>query len=178
MDYTFYYNAVEFVETYWLALIFACFAGSVFGAYMLGRQHGSPIITAIIPSETRKEVTEELAVIDLEVSTTINQQAAVIMGLSTIVDSLQGISEKYEESERLRKKWHRMYRCNTNILKSLISSPWIPLPRTWRLFKENLPTELLHKELLESEKRRAERNYYEKNRTQSMKSVAAKRMTK
>lgn len=119
-----YDNSVSFVTTYWLALVVLCFIGGAAGAYLLGRVHGSPVITALIPSETRKAVTEELAVIDIEVSNTVNEQAARIMQLERSVrewkasyhrvsGELGTAERKLEQKEALRKKWYKKFKAAT-----------------------------------------------------------------
>lgn len=141
------YPAIEaFVSEFWWVGIGLAFVGALYGAYQLGVQKGSPVYTATLSTEPRIVTgpiqVQTQAEIDTEVSTIINNQAARIMMLEENLASLRTMYEelhvRFARADALRRKWYRLYRKNTGILKAFIASPAMQLPRPWKQYQESL----------------------------------------
>jgi len=113
--------------------------------YFLGYSRGMETYARyeVETEESRvEEVMAELVEVDIEMSTVVNEQASRIMQLegqlSGLMELYSALKAKFENSERLRRKWHRVYVMNTGILKAFIANPAMTLPRTWRRYQEGL----------------------------------------
>lgn len=136
------YGAIEsFLFEFWFVALAVAFAGMLVSAYLLGVQRGSPTYIAAVSEAPEAELVDRTE-IDMEVSIVVNEQAATIMQLEEQLALLMSwystLKAKADHAEAMRKKWYRLYRTNTRILKAFIANPAMTLPRTWRRYQLNL----------------------------------------